>query len=147
MLKSIHFADDTTLYLDINPSTDYTSLIKSELARVQTWIRTNKLSLNIQKTNYMIISSRKHIENINISLSGQPIAQSSHHKLLGIFIDDKLKFDKHLSQICSKMSQSVGVMRHISHLFYEICIIYLFIQDLPTQSLHGVQHSILLFAV
>ena len=70
MLKSIHFADDTTLYLDINPSNDHTSMINSELAQVQTWINANKLSLNVQKTNYMVISKRNQIENINISLSG-----------------------------------------------------------------------------
>ena len=29
LLKSIHLADDTTLYLDINPSYDHTSMIKS----------------------------------------------------------------------------------------------------------------------
>ena len=36
MLKSIHLSDDTTLYMDINPSTDHTSLINSELVQVQT---------------------------------------------------------------------------------------------------------------
>ena len=36
MLKSVHFADDTTLYLDKDPSTDHTSLINSELVHVQT---------------------------------------------------------------------------------------------------------------
>ena len=51
MLKSIHFVDDTALYLDIKPSTDHTSLINSELAQVQTWINANELSLNVQKTN------------------------------------------------------------------------------------------------
>ena len=49
MLKSIHFADETTLYLDINPFNDHTSFINSELAQVQTWINANKLSLNVQK--------------------------------------------------------------------------------------------------
>ena len=55
MPKSIHFADDPTLYLDINPFTVPTSLINSELAQVQMWINANKLSLNVRKTNYMII--------------------------------------------------------------------------------------------
>ena len=49
MLKSIQFADDTTLYLDINPSIDHTTMINSELAQVQTWIKANKMSLNVQK--------------------------------------------------------------------------------------------------
>ena len=49
MLKSIHFADDSTLYLDINTSNGHISMINSELAQVQTWINANKLSLNVQK--------------------------------------------------------------------------------------------------
>ena len=59
MPKSIHFAGDTTLYLDINPYTGYTSFKNSELSQVQTWINAKKLSLIVQKTNYMIISKRK----------------------------------------------------------------------------------------
>ena len=57
MLKSIHFVDDTTLNLDINSSTDHMSRINSE------WINATQLSLTVQKANYMIISSRKKIEN------------------------------------------------------------------------------------
>ena len=53
---------------------------------------------------------------MNISLSGPPIARTSHHKLLGIFIDDKLKFDMLTKKLCLKVSQSIGVMRRISYL-------------------------------
>ena len=45
MLKSIHFVDDTTLYLDTNTSSDPTSFINTTLVQVQTWINANKLSL------------------------------------------------------------------------------------------------------
>ena len=68
MLKSIHYAYDTTLNGDINPSNDHTSMINSELAQVKMWKNANKLSLNVQKTNYMIISNRNPIENIIIYL-------------------------------------------------------------------------------
>ena len=40
--KAMHIADNTTLYLDTNPSADHTSLIDSEVAQVQTCINTNK---------------------------------------------------------------------------------------------------------
>ena len=49
MLKFIHFADDTTLYFEKNPSDNHTSMIKSELAQVQTWINANNLYLNVEK--------------------------------------------------------------------------------------------------
>ena len=116
MLKLNHFADDKTFYLDINPSTVPTSLNNYELAQVRTWINGNKLSLNVRKTVYMIISNRNQIEHMNISLSDQPIARTSNLKLLRVFIDDKLIFATHIDKLCSKVSQLIGVMRHISYL-------------------------------
>ena len=76
MLKSIHFADDTTLSLDINPCDDHTSLINSELPQVQTRTNAKKIVPECKKNNYMIISNKNQIININISLNGQPIAKS-----------------------------------------------------------------------
>ena len=114
LLKSIHFVDDTILQLDINPSTVHTSLINSELAQLQTWINANKLSLNVKETNFMIISNGNQIENMNISLSGQPIAQTSHRT--GCLHCNKLKFDTYINKLCSMVSQSIEVMRRISYL-------------------------------
>ena len=64
----------------------------------------------------MKITNRNQIENTNISLSCQPIARTSHHKFLCVFIDDELKFEKHINKLCSKVSQSIDVMKRISHL-------------------------------
>ena len=68
-----------------------------------------------KKTNDIIISNRNQTENKNNSLSGQPTARTSHHNCLGVFIDDKMKFDKHISKLCSKVSQLIEVMRFISN--------------------------------
>ena len=46
VLQSLH---NITLYIDINPSTDHTTLISSELAQVQTWINATKLHLSVEK--------------------------------------------------------------------------------------------------
>ena len=64
----------------------------------------------------MIKSNKSQIENINISKSGQPIDRTSNHKFLGVFIDDKLMFDKHINKLCSEVYQSIRIMRRISHL-------------------------------
>ena len=72
-LKSIHPADDTTLYKQLNPSVDHTVLINTELANVQEWIDVSKLSSNVQKNNYKVISKRTRPDNLNIMLSGQNI--------------------------------------------------------------------------
>ena len=94
-LKVIHFADDTTLYINVKPSEDITNMINAELTLVQTWIYTNKLSLNVQKNNYMIISNRRAVDDIDINLCGGATTRVSQHKFLGVIIDDKLKFEGH----------------------------------------------------
>ena len=117
VLKSIHSVDDTTLQQDINSSTNHTYVINFDFGQNKTWTISNKLSLSVEITNYMRITKRSSIENINISLSGQPIARTSHHKFLGVFLDNKMKFDKHINKLlCSKETQTIRVMRRISHL-------------------------------
>ena len=61
IFKFIIFADDTNLFCT---STDIVSLSVTgcnELMKLKKWFALNKLSLNINKTNYMIFCKTKHI--------------------------------------------------------------------------------------
>ena len=56
--KSILFADDTTIYYShSNLNTLYTNLNK-DLQILNDWFKTNKLSLNVSKTQYMIFNKK-----------------------------------------------------------------------------------------
>jgi len=57
------------------------------------WLKANKLSLNIAKTEFMVISSRQkflaeNCSELNIQLDNQPISRVEHAKSLGLIIDD-----------------------------------------------------------
>ena len=57
------FADDTNLFVSACDLKSLEALINSELEKVKEWCDVNKLSINLSKTNYMIIkSSRKTSE-------------------------------------------------------------------------------------
>ena len=57
VLSFILFADDSNLfYSNKNPNT-LVNVVNSELSKVTQWIRVNKLSLNLQKTKYMLFSN------------------------------------------------------------------------------------------
>ena len=58
---------------------------------------------------------RIQIGNINKSLKGQVIARTSNQMFLGVLIDKKLKFDKHINKLCYKVPQSIRIMRRILH--------------------------------
>ena len=58
-LKFINFADDTTLITKLNPAYS----INDELAKFHSWLKANKLSLNIKKTKAMAF----HVPQKNMS--------------------------------------------------------------------------------
>lgn len=52
------FADDTTFYYCGEDLTQVLNAVKQECKRIKTWVDVNKLSLNLEKTNFMIFSIR-----------------------------------------------------------------------------------------
>ena len=66
-------ADDTNISYAANTLSELENVINSELKNLKYWLEANKLSLNIAKTEFMIIGSRQRMhahsnENINIDL-------------------------------------------------------------------------------
>ncbi len=52
-----------------------------------------------------------------IEINGTNIPCEKEVKLLGITIDEKLKFDKHINIICKKEGQQINVMYHFKDVF------------------------------
>ena len=94
------FADDTSLF---HTHDNFESLIKEtnqELIRISTWLATNKLVLNISKTNYIIFTSKGKSYNrnvINVKIDGNNIQQVKKTKCLGIIIEEHLNWATHIS--------------------------------------------------
>ena len=88
--------DDTNLFASACDLKSLEALINSELEKVKEWCDVNKLSINLSKTNYMIIkSSRKIPENIEIKLQSMDgschlLRKKDHIKYLGVMIDQSL---------------------------------------------------------
>ena len=72
ILKFFLFADDTTLFFSSKPSPTIEKTINSELNRVNVWINSNKLSLNVNKSCYLKFSLLPSTPNIHIKLANKP---------------------------------------------------------------------------
>ena len=55
------YADDTDLTSALKKSSDLNTEILPELIKICDWLQANKLSLNVVKTEYMIIGSKQSI--------------------------------------------------------------------------------------
>ena len=113
---TILFADDTTIY---KSSTNLKSLYDSmsqNLTILTDWFRGNKLSLNVSKTNYMIFStSNLDIDQLTIKMDNQTINRTNCTKFLGLFIDDKMKWETHINNMKSRISRSLYAINKIKH--------------------------------
>ena len=58
------FADDTTLTASGESVLDAEVAINHDLANIKQWLSANKLSLNLVKTEYLLIGSRHNINNL-----------------------------------------------------------------------------------
>ena len=71
------FADDTILSCQGHLSTDIEYKLNKDLINAQKWLSANKLTLNNEKTKYMIIGSRQRLKNLDhvpkISINGHQI--------------------------------------------------------------------------
>ena len=69
--------------------------INTELKIVNLWLRANKLSLIVAKTEFVIISSRQKLQSLNekaikVNVEGVKINQTDHSKALRLNIDENL---------------------------------------------------------
>lgn len=106
------FADDTNLFFTSKNLNNNISLINDSLANVQDWCNANKLTLNIEKTNFIIIKNpQNHFQLANkITLNNSPISQAESIKFLGIIIDTKLNWSKHIDSLRSQLHKSLGLI-------------------------------------
>ena len=91
------YADDTNVTFAASDMPGLETQINTELKSINLWLRANKLSLNVAKTEFMVISSRQKLQSlndktININVEGVKINQTDHSKALGLNIDENLSW-------------------------------------------------------
>ena len=92
--------------------------MNGELLKLTDWFRANKLSLNISKTNYILFTyqNRQVVTNIDLQLSDISIERTKYTKFLGIYIDEKLKWDEHINVMKTKISKSFFAINKVKHI-------------------------------
>ena len=85
------------------------------LAKLAKYLRLNKLSLNVNKTNYILFHrhQKKLLTQIRLTIADITIEKSDKTKFLGIIINQNLTWTDHFSLLKNKISKNIGVIRRI----------------------------------
>ena len=117
-LKFYLFADDTNLiYADKNLKS-LEIVVNTELSKIHNWLIANKLSLNIDKSNYIIFHPYQKRPDYVVDLKIYDIhskmyvslERKNNIKYLGILIDCNLSWKYHIGYIASKVSRLIGII-------------------------------------
>ena len=86
-----------------------------ELVNVSTWFKSDKLSLNVDKTKWLLfhfLSKRQLLQQSlpNLFIENIHIKKEHVTKFLGVFIDENLSWKQHIDIRSSKISKSIGIL-------------------------------------
>ena len=102
-----NYADDTTAYLSKEGIFPFLHTLKSETETVLEWFKINEMKSNSDKC-HMIVAENEHrpayksTTFIYLDKEKQLLQNEESVKLLGIWIDEKLTFEKHIDTLLKK---------------------------------------------
>ena len=88
--------------------------VSIELEKAEEWMTANRLSLNVQKTSFMVFTHRPiKREDLVIEIGGTRVQNVRAAKFLGVTVDDRLSYNQHVSELSKKLSCSIGLMYRV----------------------------------
>ena len=114
ILKAILFADDTNLFYSHKDIRNLKSTLNNELIKISEWFKANKLSLNADKSHYMLFGQNTSLQNIIIKIDNNIISKVNKIKFLGVIIDEKLNWKSHIELITTRVSRGIGILNKAS---------------------------------
>ena len=102
------YADDTGLSASGKKVHDVEKLINLDLDKIYNWLLANKLIINVEKTKCMIFATEYKLgqcPDLTVKINGSKIKQVDY---LGLTLNEKLKWDKQVHEMCKKISSAIS---------------------------------------
>ena len=117
------FADDTNLLYSEKDLNSLEEIVNEELCHLYDWLSSNKLSLNLKKSNFVIFHPYQKklvyqpiIKMYNNELNGYTELNCEDYiKYLGVLMDKNLSWKYHVEHVLSKISKTVGMISKLRH--------------------------------
>ena len=109
------FADDINLHMSNSSFNVLQTTVNLELCKNDNWLRSDKLSLNYNKTNFTLLTSRKHSSaSFEVIINNHNISPEDNLKYLGVLLDNKLSWKPHVQKVETQLSRACGIPSKLS---------------------------------
>ena len=111
-VESVQFADDTTILFGHRNEIYLQYCIERELNTLSDWFKANKLTLNVDKSVFLLFNRTGHKQINQLQLGDKTIKRVTSTKFLGTWVDDHLNWNTHMSKLLGKMKCGLGMLQH-----------------------------------
>ena len=116
LFKCILFADDSTLSASFSRADMEIAIkINNELVSVNSWLDTNKICMNADKTKVITFSYKRHMDIPLLKIGNANITEVDSIKFLGMHLDRHLTFKYYVDYISTKISKSIGILYKLKY--------------------------------
>ena len=111
------FGDDTSLFYKVYGFKLSARQLNNDLQKITVsahkWIMI--FNPDISKQAQEVVFSRKthKVTHMPLTFNAIPVAQTSHQKHLGLYLDEKLNFNHHIKEIISKVNKGISIIRKL----------------------------------
>ena len=114
------YADDTSISYSSSSLVDIDQTLNSELNDLKLWLQGNKLSLNVLKTQAMVVGSQPKIKKITDNMVDHPqffiggcqVENVDRTKHLGVIIDRNSDLEEQIGNVRTKVSPAIGFLKY-----------------------------------
>ena len=128
------YADDTTAYISCNKQERLIELLEIEASNILNYMAANKLVANPNKTELMIIRpgpQHKSTGRVKVMVGNSEILESDHVRILGIKVDNSLKWETHGKDLKRDINFRTGMLARM-------------VPKLSSEQLRSVAHSLVI---
>ena len=123
------FADDTSLFSVIHDSNTSALDLNNDLAKINRWAFQWKMIFKPdpkkQAQDVIFIRKSKATSHPPLVFNNNNVIQAASHKHLGIILDTRLSFEKHLETVLCKLNKTIGLIRKLQNLLPRSALITL----------------------
>ena len=115
VMKCVLFADDTNMFCTGEDIQQLMQVLSVEMDKYKLWFDRNKLSLNLNKTKFMVFGNRQIPADIQLIVNHNVIERVYENKFLGVILDHKLCWKPHVDYVRAKMAKSISIIRRVRY--------------------------------
>ena len=115
--KLFIFADDTALLMSHENRKTLKKRMNIDLKLLHHWLCSNKIGLNVSKTETILFRHPKKRINydLKLKLHGKRLCLGQKTKYLGVHIDENLNWKTQLNEVAKELRQANGIISKLRH--------------------------------